>query len=45
MKYCTTCKKFASALGIQYLPLCVAAGHKFVDKTFEDIYREAMKNV
>lgn len=44
MKYCTVCKKFASALGFEFLPLCIAAGHKFVDKSFDDIVREATEN-
>lgn len=44
MKYCTVCKKFAVALSIDNTIICVAAGHKFIDKTFEDLYREAMPN-
>ena len=44
MKYCIQCKKFTSALGLEGLTLCVMQNHQFTDKTFDDIYREAMKN-
>ena len=45
MKYCKVCKKFASALGIEGVMFCVFAGHEFIDKTFDDVYKEALKNV
>jgi len=44
LKYCQQCRKFVSALGIEGLTFCVAAKHDIVEKSFEDIYREAMNS-